>query len=192
MDNQPVVISPSTQPPEVNSSSVPTPESEPTPPHLIKIKHAHKFIFGYIALLVLAAFIAGIYSWHHKTKPPVSASLHTNSTNTPTLKAATPIIGNGKYYDAPQSGPRYILTITAGQNGIITGNLVFQAQDGTQTQSFTYTADAYQSPFTCSTTTPATTSQVTATVSSSGLTLNNCQQYLQFIEASTTCNFTSQ
>src|ERR1700685_1845682 len=30
------------------------------------IKHAHKFIFGYLIILVLVAAVGGMYSWQHK------------------------------------------------------------------------------------------------------------------------------
>jgi outer membrane murein-binding lipoprotein Lpp len=56
MDNQPSVIVPDTQSPE------PSPPIKPP----VRVKHAHKFIFGYIALIVLIAAVGGVYSWQHK------------------------------------------------------------------------------------------------------------------------------
>src|ERR1017187_9171027 len=56
MDDQVDNIAPLPQPPE------PAPMAPVTPP---KIKHAHKFIFGYLALILLAVAVAGVYNWQH-------------------------------------------------------------------------------------------------------------------------------
>ena len=54
----------STSLPDSTSSPMPSPEPTHAPP--VKIKHARKFIFGYIALIVVMAVIAGVYNWQHK------------------------------------------------------------------------------------------------------------------------------
>lgn len=56
MDDQIDNISPLPQPPET------TPVTPVTPP---KIKHAHKFIFGYLGLILLVVAVGGVYSWQH-------------------------------------------------------------------------------------------------------------------------------
>ncbi len=64
MDNQPTAAIPNPQPPAPVS----------TPP---KIKHAHKFIFGYLALIVLVAAVAGVYTWQHKKVNTLNAEIKT-------------------------------------------------------------------------------------------------------------------
>jgi outer membrane murein-binding lipoprotein Lpp len=62
MENQPTVITPSHQ----------SPEREPSAPDLtpvtspVKVKHATKFILGYLVLILLVAALGGVYSWQHK------------------------------------------------------------------------------------------------------------------------------
>jgi hypothetical protein len=75
---------PSLAPPE-EASSTPEPSSAPTnltssdqkPEKVssVKVKHAHKFIFGYLALLLLVAAIAGVYSWQHKKVTSLDAQV---------------------------------------------------------------------------------------------------------------------
>jgi len=65
MDNQPPAVTPNPQPPE------PAPVSAPP-----KIKHAGKFIFGYLALIVLVAAIAGVYTWQHRKVNSLNAQVN--------------------------------------------------------------------------------------------------------------------
>lgn len=69
MDNQPgsVIISPQPQ------SPTPVPEQQQSapliPPKPVNPKHAHIFLFTYLALIIIAASFAGYYAWHHRTAP---------------------------------------------------------------------------------------------------------------------------
>jgi hypothetical protein len=45
--------------PEINNSQPDTTQ----PP--VAVKHAHRFIFGYISLIILVAAVAGVYAWQH-------------------------------------------------------------------------------------------------------------------------------
>jgi hypothetical protein len=62
MHEQPVLITPNDQSPLPATAPI-APPPPVTPP--IKVKHAHTFIFGYIALVIFAAALGGIYSWQH-------------------------------------------------------------------------------------------------------------------------------
>jgi outer membrane murein-binding lipoprotein Lpp len=50
----------------MSSESADKQEKEKLEKHItVKVPHAHKFILGYLALLVLAAMVAGVYHWQH-------------------------------------------------------------------------------------------------------------------------------
>jgi|ERR1039458_1563143 outer membrane murein-binding lipoprotein Lpp len=71
MDNQQNIITPSNQSPE----SSPHIDSIPTATPPVKVKHAHRFILGYIALILLVAALAGVYSWQHKKVNSLSTQI---------------------------------------------------------------------------------------------------------------------
>ena len=67
MDNQPNGITPDTQSPESTpSTSQPSTASMPQATPTVNVKHAHKFIIGYVSLIILVAATSGVYSWQHK------------------------------------------------------------------------------------------------------------------------------
>jgi len=51
-----------------------------------KIKHVHKFIYGYIALLVLAAAAGGVYGWQHKKVTNLDAQISSTKTQVANLQ----------------------------------------------------------------------------------------------------------
>jgi cytoskeletal protein RodZ len=77
MENQRTTVTPGTQ------SSEPAPSV--TPP--IKVKHAHKFILGYIALILLVAALGGVYSWQHKKVNDSNAKIASLQSQLSSLKS---------------------------------------------------------------------------------------------------------
>ncbi|HUD10720.1 MAG TPA: hypothetical protein VMR28_03550 [Candidatus Saccharimonadales bacterium] len=71
MDNQPSIVTPTPQASEPNQLP---PKSVSAPP---KAKHAHAFIFGYLALIILVAAVAGVYTWQHKKVTTLSKQVTT-------------------------------------------------------------------------------------------------------------------
>lgn len=75
MDNQPFT---SNQP---DRPVTQTPITQPT-----QDKHAHKFIPGYVALIILVALAAGIYIWQHKKVTTLNKSVATLQSQADNLK----------------------------------------------------------------------------------------------------------
>ena len=146
-----------------------------------------------LAIVALAAIGAAAYFavWGHKTTTvTVTKTVTMKTSATPVASPVAPVslVKNGTYYDSPQGYPGYQLTVTNGQAGAISGNLIYEYQDGRTENTFAYTASAAKSPFTL-TATPATSLPVVVSADGSNLILTNCQQYLAAIELQTTCTF---
>jgi hypothetical protein len=74
----------------------------------VKVSHAHKFIFGYIALLVLAALVGGVYHWQHSKlnladKKSASLSTQVSQLNKQLLGLQTQIYKDNIKIQASQS-----------------------------------------------------------------------------------------
>lgn len=73
---------PDTQAPE---SSTPKLSAFPPPP-ATNVKHAHKFILGYLVLIVLVAAVAGVYGWQHKKVDSLNTQLSSLQKQVTTLQ----------------------------------------------------------------------------------------------------------
>lgn len=47
------------------AASNPNPQVSPQPTQPIKVKHAHKFVYGYLIIIIFAAVVFGVYGWQH-------------------------------------------------------------------------------------------------------------------------------
>lgn len=78
----------------VNPESTPEPSytTQPSKPEVtsspVHINHAHKFIYGYIALIVLAAAMGGIYAWQHKKVNSLNTKVSSLQGQVTTLNAS--------------------------------------------------------------------------------------------------------
>jgi hypothetical protein len=100
MDNQPTTIMPDTQSPE--------PAPAVAPP--VKVKHAHKFIFGYIALILLVAAVGGMYSWQHKKVNDSNAKVASLQTKLSSLQNQVNKLSTKTQTSSPYTGWKsYIL-----------------------------------------------------------------------------------
>lgn len=93
----------------------------------------------------------------------------------------------GTYYDGTQN-PEYKLTIENGSGGNINGIMDYIAGNGTQSQIFSYTASNFKQGGTLNTA-PAMSQPVIMERIYSSVILVNCQKYLKYIEAGTSCTF---
>lgn len=66
--------------------------SQAPPDAPVHIKHAHKFIFGYIGVIIFIAALSGVYSWQHKDVTKLSAQLLTADSQVASLKKQMPKI----------------------------------------------------------------------------------------------------
>jgi hypothetical protein len=64
----------------------------PTPP--IKIKHAHKFIFGYFILIIFAGAMGSVYSWQHKEVNSLNVQIHQKQVSIASIKKQITVINN--------------------------------------------------------------------------------------------------
>lgn len=153
MDNQPGVITPAPQPPEPVPVSMATPPSgsAPSQPTPSKIKHAHKFILGYIALIILVAAVAGVYTWQHKKVNSLNAQVNslqeqvaglqkTKTSNTTTAQPANPYAG-WQTYSNSQVSFKYPSNWTASKGPASSQSTVADATSPAFTSSAMTTAD---------------------------------------------------
>lgn len=97
---------PETPTPEVGQSEQPIAQHEPETVH---IKHAHKLIYGYLILLVVAALVGLGGYWYHKSHKAIATSNHTTSTlqsapKKPTSQAVTNPYAGWKIFSNDQAG----------------------------------------------------------------------------------------
>ena len=57
-----------------------------TPIQTSNVKHAHKFIFGYVGLVLLAAAVGGVYYWQHGLLSTANDTIATQNTEITSLK----------------------------------------------------------------------------------------------------------
>src|ERR1039457_2124562 len=76
-DQQDNVTVPSKQPTDDSNTSADIKVSPTTSTSSVHVKHAHKFLFGYLVLLVFAAALAGVYNWQHNKVNNLESKLTT-------------------------------------------------------------------------------------------------------------------
>ncbi len=138
---------------------------------------------------------------HHRTGPS-STPAESGSTSTSTPPTSAPstsvpshagsgVLAAGYYTDGLPGSPRYLVTIVPSASGTLSGSLKFLYQDGTSAYIFSFSGSPSVSdpsaPFALSTS--PSTPDVTAEVTSTGLTLPGCQHYLRFATTSSDCVF---
>lgn len=148
-----------------------------------------------LALVIILIFIGwSIYTDHHKAKKTSSTTANTTKSIQPTKETTSPnqvagtIIHPGTYYDSTSNNPGYVLNVKSAGGGNISGNIAFVSSNGNSTQTFTYTATAVKLPIIFSTT-PAMSQAVVVEPIYTGIMLIDCQKYLKYIEAHTSCTF---
>jgi len=111
MDDQHNNVSvPGKQPTDDSNASADIKVSPTTSTSSVHVKHAHKFLFGYLVLLVFAAALAGVYNWQHN-------KVNTLSNQVASLKTSVPKSNNKSSQNTVVSSPSPVTEIDTLPNG---------------------------------------------------------------------------
>jgi hypothetical protein len=140
-------------------------------------------------LVVVAALAGGCSgSPPSSTRPPGGTTSTTAATSVPT--SAGPPVGNlppvGTYTDGPQGTPHYTLVLTTSSATSLAGSVNFIFQDGRTQTVFTFSGTPSTGNASLTTSSGKT---VSATYTSSSITLASCTTYLQYAANDSECTF---
>lgn len=150
----------------------------------------HRWVNATVVTGVAALFpvLAGGCSGTSPSSPPPGGATSTTTTSTPASTPST--VGNlppvGTYADGPQGTPHYTLDLTSSSAAALAGSVNYVFQDGRTQTVFTFTGTPSTDHASLTTSTGKT---VSATYTSSSITLASCTTYLQYTTNDSQCTF---
>jgi hypothetical protein len=117
-----------------------------------------------------------------------SASTTEASTSTSMATGTGGLPATGKYADGPVGTPHYVLDLTESSGNTMAGSISFVFQDGRTQSEMSFSGTTSSGTATLSTSPGDRT--ITATYTSSSITLASCTGYLQYAQNDKECTFT--
>lgn len=157
--------------------------------------HARRSAFAVVATFLLpAAALAGCSNANESastttTTTGVSTVPTTSQATTTTSSEPQLVLADGTYVNGPVSQPHTEISWTNESGSSVTGSVDFVFQDGRTSQEFQFSGTASAGRATL-TTTGGGPGNISATYSTSSLTMTGCTSYLLYTSSQTMCVFT--
>jgi len=141
------------------------------------------------SLALVAALAGGCSSGSSSSTPPPGSTTPTTARSAPSSTTTASTGGlppPGTYADGPRGTPHYTLDLTTSSAAAIAGSVEFVFQDGRTQTVFTFTGTPGTGQAVLTTSSGKT---VSATYTTSSITLASCTAYLQYATDNGQCTF---